>query len=68
MHAILLTTMRKVMKEAGVPTSVTLTEAQGLRGDGDKTRPGDIVVLDYHATGRHHLLDGVVTTAYMNIR
>ncbi len=68
MHAGLITTLKKILKEAGVPTSTTLTEARGLRGGGDKTRPGDIVVLDYHAPGRHLILDGVVTTVYMNTR
>ena len=34
----------------------------------DKTRPGDIVVLDFYALGRHLLLDGVVTTVYKNTR
>ena len=64
MHARLITCLQTVLEEARVPTSVTLTEARGLRGDEDKTRPGDIVVLDYHAPERHLLLDGVVTTAY----
>ena len=32
------------------------------------TRPCDIVVLDYHALGRHLLLDGVVTNVDKNIR
>jgi hypothetical protein len=34
----------------------------------DKTRPGDIVVLDFYAPGRHLLPDGVVTTVYRNTR
>jgi len=68
MHAGLITTLQKVLKEAGVPTTATLTEARGLRGRQDRTRPGDIVVLDYHAPGRHLLLDGVVTTVYRNTR
>ncbi len=34
----------------------------------DKTHPCDIVVLDYHAPGRHRLLDGVVTIVYKNTR
>jgi len=33
-----------------------------------RTVPGDIVVLDYHAPGKHLMLDGVVTTVYMNTR
>ena len=32
------------------------------------TRPGDIVILDFYAPGRHLLLDGVVTTVYRNTR
>ncbi len=32
------------------------------------TRPGDILLLDFHALGRHLLLDGVVTTMYRNTR
>ena len=68
MHAGLITFLQKVLYEARVPTSATLTEARGLRGGGDKTRPMDIVVLDYHAPGKHLLLDGVVTTAYKNTR
>jgi len=38
----------------------------GNAGGVGKSRPGDIVVLDYHAMGRHLLLDGVVTNVYMN--
>ena len=51
-----------------MPTSATLTEARGLRGGVDRTRHGDIVALDYTAPGKHLLLDGVVTTVYMNMR
>jgi len=68
MHAGLISSLQKVLHEAGVPTSTMLTEARGLRGKGDYSRSGDIVVLDYHAPGRQLLLDGVVTTAYMNTR
>ncbi len=68
MHAGLIATLQKVLKEAGVPTSATLTEARGMRGGQDRTRPGDIVVLDFHAHGRHLLMDGVVTSVYRNTR
>jgi len=67
MHARLISTLQKVLQEAGVPTSATVTEARGLRGGVNMTRPGDIVVLDT-APGRHLLLDGVVTTVYRNTR
>ena len=68
MHAGLISTLRKVLHEAGVPSSATSTEARGLRGRGDNSRHVDIVVLDYHTPGRHLLLDGVVSTAYRNTR
>ena len=68
MHTSLITTLQKIMKEAGIPTSATLAEARGLRGGRDKTRPRDIMVLDYHALGRHLLLEGVVTMVYRNTR
>ena len=59
MHAWLIFVMQRVLKEAGVPTSATLTEARGLRGGVDMTRLGYIVVLDYIAPRKHLLLDGV---------
>ena len=68
MHAELITCLHKVLQEAEVPTSATLTEALGLRGGEDIPRRGDIVVLDYHVPGKHLLLDGVVITAYKNTR
>jgi len=68
MHAGLISTLQKVLRKAGFPTSTTLTENVGYAGGEDKTRPTDIMVLDYHAPGRHLLLDDVVTTVYMNIR
>jgi hypothetical protein len=63
MRAGLITCLHKVLQETGVPTSTTLTEVRDLRGGQDKTRPGDIVVLDYHSPGKHLLLDGEVTSA-----
>jgi len=63
-----LSLLQKFLHEARVPTSATLAEARGLRGRGDKTRPSDIMVLDYHARVHHLLLDGVVTTACRNTR
>jgi uncharacterized protein YacL len=40
-------------------------EARGLRS-GDATRPRDLVILDFFATGKHLIIDGVVTTVYRN--
>jgi len=68
MHDGLISTLQKILQEAGVPTSGTLAEARGLRGGEDMTRPCDIVVLDYYNPAHHLLLDGVVTTTYRNTR
>jgi len=68
MHAWFIVVLQRVLKEARIPTSATLTEARGLSGGVDMTRHGDIVVLDYTAPGKHLLLDGVVTTVYLNTR
>ncbi len=56
MHAELVTCLQKVLQEAWVPTSATLTEARGLHGGVERTRNGGIVVLDYHAPGKHVML------------
>ncbi len=32
----------------------------------DRTRPGDLVVMDFAEGGRHLIIDGVVTTVYSN--
>jgi hypothetical protein len=40
-------------------------EARGLMA-ADATRPGDVVVLDLFAEGRHLVMDAVVTTLYRN--
>jgi hypothetical protein len=32
----------------------------------DTSRPGDVVVLDFFAKGRHLLVDALVTTVYRN--
>ncbi len=42
-----------------------MEEARGLR-EGDDSRPGGLVVLDFTAPGRHLILDGVVTAVYKN--
>jgi hypothetical protein len=68
MYVGLISTLQKVLQEAGVLTSVTLAETRGLRGREENSRPCDIVVLVYYAHGHHLLLDGVVTTAYKNTR
>jgi hypothetical protein len=42
-----------------------VTEARGLRA-ADRSRPGDVVALDFFADGRHLVIDAVMTKVYMN--
>ena len=65
MHHGLFKTMRGILEEFGVPKAAIVEEARGL-GQDDRTRPGDLVVLDISEGGRHLIIDGVVTTVYGN--
>ena len=58
-------TLRGIVEDSGVPKASIIEEAKGLRQD-DRSRPGDLVVLDFAYGGRHLIIDGVVTTVYMN--
>ncbi len=44
-----------------MPKASIVEEARGMRPN-DRTRPGDLVVLDFAAGGRHLVFDGAVTT------
>ena len=65
MHHGLIKTLHGIVEEAGVPKASIMEEARELRQD-DRTRPGDLVVLDFADGGRHLIIDGVVTTVYKN--
>jgi hypothetical protein len=65
MHHGLIKTLRGIVEEAGVPKASIVEEARGLRQD-DRTRPGDLAVIDLAKGERHLILDGLVTTVYRN--
>jgi len=65
MHHGLIKTLRSIVEDSGVPKASIVEEARGMRPD-DRTRPGDLVVLDFANGGRHLIIDGVVTTVYRN--
>ena len=65
MHHGQIKTLRGIVEEYGVPKASIVEEARGMRPD-DRTRPGDLVVLDFAEGGRHLIIDGVVTTVYRN--
>ena len=64
-HAGLVGVIKTILREAGVPDAAVVTESRGLRAS-DRSRPGDVVVLDFFADGRHLVIDAVMTTMYMN--
>jgi hypothetical protein len=64
-HAGLVGVIKAILKEAGVPDASVVLEARGLRAT-DRSRPGDIVALDFFADGRHLVIDAVMTTVYRN--
>jgi hypothetical protein len=65
LHHGLIKTLRGIVEESGVPKASIVEEARDMRPD-DRSRPGDLVVLDFAEGGRHLIIDGVVTTVYMN--
>jgi hypothetical protein len=65
MHHGLIKTLRGIVEESGVPKASIVEEARGMRSE-DRTRPGDLVVLDFAEGGRHLIIDGVVTKVYRN--
>ncbi len=55
MHHGLIKTLRGIVEESRVPKASIVEEARGMRPD-DRSRPGDLVVLDFAeggATPRH---------------
>ena len=65
-HAWLVGVIKLILRETGVPDASVVTEARGLRA-ADRSRPGDVVALDFFTYGRHLVIDAVMTTVYMNI-
>jgi len=65
MHHGLIKTLRTIVEESGVPKAAIVEEAREMRQD-DRTRPGDVVVMDFVEGGRHLIIDGVVTILYRN--
>jgi len=65
MHHGPIKTLRGIVEESGVPKASIVEEARGMRQD-DRTRPGDLVVLEFAEAGHNLIIDGVVTTVYKN--
>ena len=57
--------IKSCLRDVGVPNVSIVLEARGLRA-ADRSRPGDVVALDFFADVRHLVIDAVVTTVYKN--
>ena len=64
MHAGLVAVIVAILLMAGIPKSSIVVEKKGLRPD--RTRPGDVVVLNFYGPGRHLVIDAVISTVYRN--
>ena len=64
-HVGLVGVIKLILREVGVPDASVVTEARGVRA-ADRSRPGDVVALDFFADGRHLVIDAVMTTVYRN--
>ena len=66
MHAGLVALIVIILLMSGVPKSSIVLEKKGLR-PGNRSRPGDIVVLNFYGLGRHLVIDVVLCTVYRNV-
>jgi hypothetical protein len=56
MHARLVGVLTSILKDTRISEMAVVTKARGLR-DSYATRPGDVVVLNFFAEGRHLVVD-----------
>ena len=66
MHAGFVAVIVAILLMAGIPKSSIVVEKKGLRPG--RSRPGDVVVLDFYGPSGRHLLviDAVISTVYRN--
>ena len=67
MHAGLVAVIVAILLMAGVPKSsiVAVEKQKGLRPN--RSRPGDVVVLDFYGPGRHLVIDAVISARCIGI-
>jgi hypothetical protein len=59
-HSGLVGVIKSCLRDTGVPDVGIVLEAWGLRA-ADRSRPGDVVSMDFFASGRNLVIDAVVT-------
>jgi len=63
MHVGLVGVLTSILMDVGILDIAVVTSSRGLRAT-YASRPGDVVVLDFFAEGRHVVVDVVVTTIH----
>ncbi len=65
LHYGFVNIIKTYLRNGGVPEAAIVLEARELRA-ADRSRPGDVVALDFFADGRHLVIDAVMTIVYRN--
>ena len=61
LHSGLVTVLLSILRDASDPEASVVVEVRGLRAT-NRSRPRDVVALDFFADGRHLVIDAVVTS------
>ena len=65
LHSGLMKQLVVILKAAGVHPDRIRIEMRGLRAS-DRSRPGDVVVLDFYGPDHHLVIDDAATSIYRN--
>ena len=60
-HAGLVDVIKAILREVGVLDASVVLEARGMRA-ADRSRPRDVVAVDFFADGKHLVIDAVLIT------
>jgi hypothetical protein len=65
MHVGIVNVFKTIPRDVGVLEAAIVIEARGLRAE-DRSKPGDVVALDFFADGHHLVIDAAMTAVYKN--
>ena len=63
LHSGIVSIIKTCLRDVGVPEAAIVMEARGQRA-ADRSRPGDVVALDFFADVRHLVIDAFITNVY----
>ncbi len=65
MHFGIVHVIQTILREVGVPEASLVVKARGLKA-ADRSKPEDLVALDFFANGRHLVIDTVIIKVCRN--